>query len=70
MKKEYNFIVLPYSENLNFDLQNNPFSSIDGTLELAWQWAKNLIKFNPVCTRVIFQSVNGRKIYYLENNGE
>jgi len=61
MKKLYNFWLLPYS---NFcQNENLPYSSMNGSIITAKQWAENLLKINAYANEVVFKSENGRKEY-------
>ena len=63
MKKLYNFWIFPCS-NFCQD-NNNPYSSIEGSITGAKQWAEILLKHNARANKVIFKSENGRKEYQI-----
>lgn len=63
--KNWNFILLPNETSFDyeFNLTNNPYSSISGSLLRAKGWAKMLLEIHKEKTIVQFRSYNGRKTY-------
>ena len=61
MKKLYNFWLLPYSKFCQDN--SHPYSSIEGSIITAKQWAENLLRINTGADEVIFKSKNGKKEY-------
>jgi len=70
MKKNYNYVIYPNSDYVHFSFEN-PFSSIRaGTINHAYNWAENLMKFNTKATSVTFRSDSGWKTYFvIRKNG-
>ena len=63
MKPLYTFWRDGYS---NCTTQENPLSSINGTLTSAFEWARMLLKLNTYATYVEFKRQHSRKIYRVE----
>ena len=63
MKKLYNFWLYPYSRFCQS--KNLPYSSIEGSIIIAIQWAEILLEHNQQANKAIFKSENGRKEYQI-----
>lgn len=67
MKSRWNFILEDKNTKyFNYDLKENPFSSIDGTQNMANRWAWRLLHFNKSASAVLFMRENGRKTHRIE----
>lgn len=61
MNTQYNFWMLP--EDKFHQREDLPYSAINGSLNIAKDWAEHLLWCNPNAVSVEFKTQFGRKIY-------
>jgi hypothetical protein len=70
MDTYFNFTASNPEGNLRFDLINNPYSQVKGTLSYAKKWAKLLLNMNSSVSEIQYMRVGGRKIYTMKRDVE